>query len=143
MKAEETREQVTVPYQGGNLTGDREHVERYIKMMEEQRALRARWPEDTREAMTALCQKFPTLRDADGVEPWDVDRFVDWLNGPAPGTGASLAGRFVLGVWNGETDWTEFGLAPPGKFDMYRAIANWDEQHMAAFVSWVIAPFWP
>lgn len=43
----------------------------------------------------------------------------------------------------GDTDWTEFGLGAPGKFDMYRAIANWDEEHMAAFVSWLIAPFWP
>lgn len=137
-------DEVTVPYGDGTLTGDRRAVELYIAAIEKQKGLRARWPEDTRKAMSVLCKRFPTLADADGVEPWDVHRFVAWLNGPAPGSGAALAGRFVLGVWNPETDWTEeLGLRPPGKFELFRAVGLWDEAHMAAFVSWIIAPFWP
>ncbi len=134
---------VTVPYNGGTITGAREHIERYIRIVSEQKALRARWPEDTREALTVLCKKFPTLRDADGVDPWNVDRFVAWLNGPAPGHGAAVAGRFVLGVWNRDTDWSEFGLRLPGKFDLFEALAVCDNAHRSAFLQWVIAPFWP
>ncbi len=49
-------------------------------------------------AMTRLAKMFPTLREADGVEPWDAMRLLEWLCGPAPGTGARWAGLFVLGV---------------------------------------------
>ncbi len=136
-------EEITVDYEGGTISGPRSGIERFLYEIREQKALRARWPEDTREAMTVLCKKFPTLCDADGVEPWDVDRFIAWLNGPAPGHGAAVAGRFVLSVWNRSTDWTEVGLLPPGKFDLFEALGVWDKEHKSAFLEWVIAPFWP
>src|SRR4051794_7009953 len=55
--------------------------------------------------MTTLCDSFPTLREADGVNPWNVDRFESWLQSGAPGHGARCAGRFVLSVWNPYHDW--------------------------------------
>lgn len=91
--------------------------------------------------MTALGKLFPTLQDAPGVDPWDVDALVAWLNGPAPGAGASAAGRFLLGVWNSRIDWTELGLAAPGRFDLFEALSVWDREHVAAFMEWVDAPF--
>jgi hypothetical protein len=36
--------------------------------------------------MTALALSFPTLRDADGVNPWDAERLEAWLRSGAPGT---------------------------------------------------------
>lgn len=136
-------EDVSVQHRDQVITGPRWVVEKVIASIEKQEARRARWPKDLRAAMTALCKKFPTLADADGIDPWDVHRFMAWLNGPAPGSGASLAGRFVLTVWNRDTDWTECGLGPPGRFNVVHAIGVWDDEHRAAFSEWVEAPFFP
>jgi hypothetical protein len=130
--------------EGGKLTGpDREGIEECLTAMHNARERRARWPKDTKQAMTILALMFPTLRDADGIRPWDPEKLISWLNGPAPGSGARSAGRFVLGVWNSSTDWTEHGLAPPGRFDLFEALAVWDDTHREALQAWVSAPFWP
>jgi hypothetical protein len=100
--------------------------------------------------VVVLARSFPTLRAADGIEPWDVDRLVAWLCGPAPSHGALLAGRFVLGVWNPTSDWIELarerqleGADKLTRFDVLEAVSVWDDEHMAACVRWMQAPFWP
>jgi hypothetical protein len=128
---------------GSRVTGPREHLEKMLAQIRDQRARRARWPKDTSQALIKLAKMFPSLEDAPGIDPWDVDTFIKWLNGPAPGAGASAAGRFILGVWNNHTDWTELGLAPPGRFSVFEGLAVWDHAHVAAFQAWVDAPFWP
>lgn len=50
--------------------------------------------------MTDLAVTFPTLRGANGVNPWDADELAQWLRGPVPGSGAKHAACFVLSVWN-------------------------------------------
>lgn len=141
----------------GRITGDAFAVRRVMASLERQRELRQRWPQDsegyvdTRRAICALAQSFPTLHDADGLEPWDVNRFLAWLCGPAPSHGALLAGRFVLGVWNRGTDWREVGreLGFEGaeealaRFDLFEALGCWDEEHCAACRRFMEAPFWP
>lgn len=87
--------------------------------------------------MTALCRSFPSLRHADGVEPWDAERFEWWVLSGVPGHGARCAGRFVLSVWNSYAEWTS------GRFDVHEAIACWDDSHRRAFVAWVMHPWWP
>jgi hypothetical protein len=135
---------VTFCYDDGKITGpDAESIEEMLSQIRTQRERRARWPKDTTHALTRLAKMFPTLADAPGIDPWNVEAFIAWLNGPAPGAGASAAGRFILGVWNTRTDWTECGLAPPGCFDVFEGIAVWDDAHRAAFQAWIDAPFWP
>ena len=147
---------ISVHTEDGVLTGRPDAVREAMASLERRRELRKRWPQtaggdiDTRRAMAALAQSFPTLRGADGVEPWDVDRFLSWLCGPAPSHGALHAGRFVLGVWNRTTDWCEAtrGLGLEGgellsRLDLVDAVGTWDDEHRAACWRWMEGPFWP
>lgn len=114
------------------------------------------WNRDLRVAMSELAQMFPTLQGVPGTNPWEVETFLRWMNGPAPTSGSFAAGMFLLGVWNPKTDWNEEGLQKrfnrilggkrkliPGKFDMFRAVGCWDEEHFKAFMTWIQNPFWP
>ena len=123
---------------------------------EQQRRRRELWPHtptgdlDPRAAMTRLASLFPTLRGAAGVKPWNVEAFVTWACGPAPGGGALEAARFVLQVWNCNEDWTAFAreigiesgeaLVP---FNVVRAMARWDRDHAEAMLAWLRTPFYP
>ena len=59
-----------------------------------------REPVDYGLRMAALARSFHCLAEADGVLPWDPERFVRWMHSGAPGHGARCAGQFVLSVWN-------------------------------------------
>jgi hypothetical protein len=103
---------------------------------------RSRWPNDDREAMTALAMLFPSVREAAGVDPWDVRRFVLWLNCRRHDDQAKWVGRFLLGVWSGP-DW-RLGPGDGGEaFDLVRAARCWDSEHLKALTSWMEEPFWP
>lgn len=132
---------------------------------------RSRWPNDTRDAMSALCTLFPSLRGVPGTTPWNADALLAWLCGPAPTSGSFHAAKFVLGVWNSGTSWGDVarddGLlnVPPDTaaselrdaekwldariralnqpFDVFAALNVWDRAHADAFKRWVDAPFWP
>jgi len=95
-----------------------------------------REPVDYGQRMAALARSFPSLEFADGLSPWDIDRFERWLRSGA-GHGAKCAGRFVLSVWNPSTRWK------CGRFDLHEALAVWDARHLAAFLAWARAPWWP
>jgi hypothetical protein len=94
-------------------------------------------PVDYRLRMTGLAWSFPTLEYADGVSPWDPDRFEAWLQSGAPGHGARCAGQFVLSVWNPYVEWR------CGRFDLHEALGIWDNHHRAAFLAWTRSPWWP
>ncbi len=138
----------SLPYKGGTITGrDDESVRRLIAELEAGRRRdelrRATWPGHGRERMAALGRLFPTLREVPGIDPWEPEALIEWLNGPAPGHGAACAGRFLLGVWNPGTDWTDLGLEPPGHFDLFEAMACWDREHVGAMLKWLESPFFP
>jgi hypothetical protein len=117
-----------------------------------QRARQTVWPTDNRAAMTVLGRMFPSLRDAAGVDPWDVDALVGWLNTGAYSKAERCAGLFLLSVWNGD-DWCAYGLKVRrpaykelrriGRFDFNDAWACWDERNRAAALAWLTCPFWP
>jgi hypothetical protein len=88
--------------------------------------------------MSALALSFPSLRQADGLAPWEPERFAQWMRSGAPGHGAKCAGQFVLGVWNPSTRWKG-----GGRFDLHEALTIWDEDHRTAFLAWARAPWWP
>jgi hypothetical protein len=142
----------------GQWTGHPAAVREAIEAEKTAIARARRWPQtaegyiDTRAAMTVLARSFPVLaRDAEGIAPWDVDRFLAWLCGPAPSSGAIHAGRFVLSVWNPRTDWREVarqsGIDGAGdrlqRFDLFEAVGVWDDEHRLACMTWIDGPFWP
>lgn len=96
--------------------------------------------------MTDLCRRFPSLRDAPGVDPWDQFAFARWASGPIS-AGERLAAAFVLGVWSGNSPTADgpwnTGEYSVGTFDLHTAWATWDGNHKAAFLFWVVNPFWP
>lgn len=61
--------------------------------------------------MQELVAAFPTLRNAEGVNPWDVDQFLIWaLTRHRGGGGAAHAIRFCLNVYNPSCDWAGYVL---------------------------------
>jgi len=76
-------------------------------------ARRERWGEGGAEGMQRLCRLFPTLRGVPGTDPWEWDKLLEWLTGPAPTSGSTWAALFVLGVWNPTTDWSDMAQELP------------------------------
>lgn len=131
-------------HRGSVITGpDEASVKEFIASMDASEAKRRRWPDDGRAAMTALARLFPSLRGVPGADPWDVDHLIAWCNSGAPTSGSGWAARFLLGVWNPSTDWTQNGVPSPGRFDLLAAWDCLDEKHRAAIIDWLDAPFWP
>ena len=86
--------------------------------------------------ITALAWKFPSLLRAEGVHPWDPERFqAALLARPAPAE-ALHAARFVLSVWNRRQPWAL------GAFHLHTALRCWDEEHRDAFRGWLALPWW-
>lgn len=73
------------------------------------------------QSMAQLVRSFPTLTDAKGIEPWDVDQFLRWaLLEHRGGSGAAHAIRFLLSLQNPRTDWPGYVLQPTA--------AKWTDQ---------------
>jgi hypothetical protein len=89
------------------------------------------------EKITELALAFPTLQSAPGVTPWNAKELDNWAFSDAPGSGGKWAARFVLNLWNADTDWDS------GLFEVFDAIAAWDEAHRKAFLLWASNPWWP
>jgi hypothetical protein len=101
---------------------------------------------------------FPTLDEADGVDPFDVDILDAWACGPVPSSGGRYAAQFILAVWSGrvgrvgsrptrdsEGSWI-FNVETAwkcGPFDVVDALGTWDAQHRSAFLEWAANPWWP
>lgn len=118
--------------------------------------------------LAALARSFPTLANAPaeffapfgehaiGFASGDDDLedgsggaigFASWVREKGGG-GMRDAGLFVLSVWNASDDWREIaGLSRDdgptgGRFDVHRALGNWDNGHRAAFLAWAASPWW-
>ncbi len=142
---------VELPWRGGVITGpDEESVRTVIAELEDGAERSARWPSSGREAMSKLVQSFPSLTHAAGVTPWDQDAFLRWLCSKGLSHGELHAGRFVLQVWNQTAPWEDIAReeghpypSHAAPFAFFDAVATWDRPHLAAFLAWVDAPFYP
>ena len=104
------------------------------------------WSANGTDAMTALGNLFPSMRNVPGISPWNVTALIDWLNSGAATGGSRQAAMFLLHVWNGDTDWRKEGLKVKpgfGRFNLSRAMAVWDDDHRKAFLAWAEEPFFP
>lgn len=98
----------------------------------------------------ALVQSFPTLRDRFPESvflPFDSRRFCALCQGMSGGE--KDAALFVLSVYNMTADWAEHGVVRGdendplrGRFDVHRALSNWDDGHRRAFLAWAAEPWW-
>lgn len=110
---------------------------------------RERWGDDNLQSMTRLVRRFPSLGDADGIEPWDAIRFLRWACDADMTSGRLHAVRFVLQVWNSSTDWTDAAAVEglDGRhltaFNVVDACAVWDDAHRAACLAYIELPFQP
>jgi hypothetical protein len=140
---------------GHRITGEsEEHVLRAVDQLTVQAIKRTQWPPDNYAAMSALGRLFPSMVRFDGstvpgIEPWDPQALVHWLNTSGePTSGSRQAALFLLSVWNRE-DWRGFGLKVRrgsqriGRFDINDGFASWDGPHRRAALAWFANPFWP
>lgn len=129
----------------------REFTEACHRGEEQSRRRRELWGEGGADAMPRLCKLFPSLRNAPGCDPWDSLKMLDYACSGAS-HGATLAARFVLSVWNSNTDWDaeahREGILTDEdghlrRFDLFEALGTWDYKHHEAFLMWARDPFWP
>jgi len=147
-------------WERGTITGDDEGaLDRVVDELEQQRVKSIRTVDEWgvgEQRMVSLCQRFPTLRTADGTDPWNPDRLLRWLlTSGAPTGGSRHAAKFVLSVWNTSTDWGAYARQPVSEgglglvdvefeaFNVVHAMGVWDDEHQAAFMAWCELPFWP
>ena len=94
-------------------------------------------PEDSLAQMTAFARRFPSLADAEGVEPWNPELLSEWVCREDGGTTAAQLWTvgFLLGIWdhNGGEE----------LFDLHAAVKDWDEVHLEVFLDWCRNPWWP
>jgi hypothetical protein len=91
-----------------------------------------------------LALTFPTVADAcernelviaaQGWSAPEVERFA--CRSAAATSGSRHACAFLLGVWSNAYTYA------CGRFDVHKALATWDDEHRAAFLSWAQAPWW-
>ncbi len=89
--------------------------------------------------MTLLAQTFPSLVDGvPGIAPWDALALDHWAEtSPAVTSGSLVAARFLLHVWNDQTDWQS------GRFSLREAYAVWDAEHWTAMLAFLDTPVFP
>lgn len=112
--------------------------------------------------MSDLALSFPTLKDAEGLYPFDATTFDAWACGPRC-HGARLAAQFILAIYHGRIGklsdkprktpdkhtwwgvhrWNIDSHWRVGPFDVVGALSTWDAEHRAAFIAWASAPWWP
>lgn len=83
-------------------------------------------------AIASLANMFPSLREAPGLEPFDENRFGEWMNSEASSAGKHAA-RLVLSVWENV----------PHAFNLIEAFQDWDDEHREAYVVWFQQPLMP
>lgn len=155
--------QFSAEWRGARVSGDEHAVKSAIAEMEaaaKRSALRReRWgPDLGPHAMEILAASFPSLVGVPGTSPWDATMLLRWLcTSGAPTGGSRQAARFVLGVWNSHSDWSELaeeeGFLDREKqpeltrllqsFSVFDALNIWDRQHHNAFLRWAESPFFP
>ncbi len=84
--------------------------------------------------MSEIAQTFPSLRQADGVSPWNAWQLHDWAKQTARDPMARHAVEFLLMLWH---------PARFSGFSLFHALPEWDEEHRRAFSTWAGRPYWP
>lgn len=109
-----------------------------------------------------LARTFPTMHQAEGLDPFDPDVFDAWAQ-KGLSRGAVFAAQFILTVWSGRAGrlsdkprktpakdtwhgvhrWNLDSHWRIGPFDVVDAMGTWDAAHRNAFVAWAQDPWFP
>lgn len=94
--------------------------------------------EQKRAKMSELALRFPAMRGkaqagANGIVPWNV---LDLAAASRPWSPSEkLIVSFLATVWDADQEYVE-------PFNPVAALQRWDDDHFAAFKSWVDDPFY-
>jgi hypothetical protein len=77
-----------------------------------------------------MAMAFPTLREAEGVTPWNPNRLDIWAAEEADSPEAIAAAQFLLSQWNPGCQWE------CGRFNPQQAFRYWDSPHRLAYLEW-------
>ena len=87
------------------------------------------------EVMARLAGRFPALKGAPGIEPWNPAVLDEWAANGRTGAGARVVVRFLLAVWNGSEDcWKVGGFR-------LRDLGEMDEENAEIWKTWAARPF--
>ena len=107
--ADDTKAEVSVRHGDQIFTGPRDLIAKHIADLKKQKQRDQKrdeiFPGSHREKMTALCNRFPSLRGAEGVKPWDATALALWVVSHGHSSSVIHSARFVLNVWNSHSDW--------------------------------------
>lgn len=111
LETEDDQQVVTQVWKDREITGHPDAVAEMVQQLEKgerrEQLRRERWGGGGREGMARLCARFPSLQNADGASPFNVDRLLAWSFSGALTGGGGHALRFVLQVWSPRTNWRQ------------------------------------
>lgn len=80
------------------------------------------------ERLPSLARRFPCLKDAEGIFPWDPDKLHNWILGLDENNPAYQTGVLLLNLVEHPT---------PLRFDVLKAAVGWSEQDRQMFVDFM------
>lgn len=87
---------------------------------------------EARDRWTKLAETFPTLRNAEHVDPWDAVEFDRHMSAAGRrGSASFYAAQLVLMAYDPCRAWDV------GSFNVGKALNKWDSDHRTAFKNWV------
>jgi hypothetical protein len=78
--------------------------------------------------LPSLARRFPSLKGAGGLEPWNPAAFHAWIAERGEGGAAWHAGLLLLNLW---------GAGPWPPFDLLAAARVWEDGDKQMFVNWL------
>lgn len=78
--------------------------------------------------LPSLGKRFPCLRGAPGLDPWDSSEFHEWVSQQETGSSAYHAGHLLLNL-SGDGPWESF--------DILAARRVWTQDDTQAFIQWI------
>lgn len=75
-----------------------------------------------------LASRFPSLKEARGVSPWNPNQLDIWASEFGRDLNAFHTAKYLLAIWNAHNGWE------CGPFDAKAAIQVWDRAHRRAFL---------
>lgn len=88
------------------------------------------------ERMTELAMRFPCMKGAIGISPWQPFELNRWAVSGAS-HGERVTASFLLAVWDSSAEWEV------GRFDLMEALNVWSPSHRMPFLRWASDPWWP
>ena len=86
--------------------------------------------------MEKFAKSFPSLKEAEGLSPWEPYKLCQWGKSYGKGSTELNAVRFVLWIFNPQL------LYPCGRFELWEAMLSFEDGDREAFAQWVKSPWW-